>query len=76
MGVKLVHAVDQDKADLFHPLSPSQALKAFLQTMNPDMKLFGSDQMTKVGIKLLLCLCFCHGFQVKFPPNLGSHLLQ
>ncbi|VDK35626.1 unnamed protein product [Taenia asiatica] len=47
VGVKFIHAVDQNKADLFHPLSPSQALKEFLQAMNPDKAVFKSDQMTK-----------------------------
>ncbi|KAL5961676.1 Glycoprotein-N-acetylgalactosamine 3-beta-galactosyltransferase 1 [Taenia solium] len=47
VGVKFIHAVDQGKADLFHPLSPSQTLKEFLQAMNTDKTVFKSDLMTR-----------------------------
>ncbi|KAL5111372.1 Glycoprotein-N-acetylgalactosamine 3-beta-galactosyltransferase 1 [Taenia crassiceps] len=67
VGVKFVHAIDQKKSDLFHPLSPSQALKAFLQTTNPDKAVYGSDQMTKA-------IACCSDLSVTFSNVKGSDL--
>ncbi|VDM17564.1 unnamed protein product [Hydatigera taeniaeformis] len=38
--------LDQEKADLFHPLSPSETMKLFLQATNPD-KTFNFDKATR-----------------------------
>ncbi|EUB60140.1 Glycoprotein-N-acetylgalactosamine 3-beta-galactosyltransferase [Echinococcus granulosus] len=67
VGVKLIHAVDQDKSDLFHPLTPWDILKKFLETINPDPTVFGSDQMTKA----LTC---CSDQSVAFSDLRGAHL--
>lgn len=49
VGLKLVHALDEDKRDYFHPFPPRDFFVKFVKDKYPNQTEFEPSQMRAVG---------------------------